>query len=1438
MVVAAPALEAYALTKGRRAVNGEMHIWHSPDIVVGLGQLVAVQGECPADLQLLLGLLSTLVEPSGGVLRIGGEEAEDMPRRGQARLRARRVGLLFREPKLIPSLSVWENVALPQQSLHAPHAQAKDRARAVLERLGQAVLLRKDVTQLTPTEGQYVALARALVNHPTILLADEPTAGLSPDEAHRFLTLLRQVGQEEQVAILVGTSSVQVAAYAERTIQLPTASELLPTSPEDTRADDFFSELYDADVAPFVRPLAPLIDLVLKPLAYTAAVAVMIVFLTFFGLNMAGLGGPAVGRGIAQTGSYSIGQSATYLRDLLRGDLGNYRAESSLYYWSRQSEKPIIDGVRSTLDKSVVLLLIAMALGALIGVPLGIVGALARHRRFSLLFIVVATIGVSTPSFFLALLLQILEINLYRWTHVTLLPVGGFGWDSHIVLPALVLAARPIAQVARVSSVALSEVLDADYVRTAWAKGLNARLVLARHALRNAGVPILSALGASLQFSLSSLPIVEALFNWPGMGDLLLRAIKVGETRLAATLTLVLGVLFVLVHVILDWAYRWVDPRLRGEKAALGVERTWWAMFQKGWAGLRQMPDRLDSLLPWVHKGGVEPLPPLPVLNGSATRSLEAQKQRDAKIRQERRRAWVQSTMGSPSFMLGGLILLALLGMVVLGQRVAPQNPYNPTTSMTINGQLQTPPFRPSAIFPLGTDTLGRDVWTQLLYGARRTLSLAFFAVLARILIGLVLGSLSGWFSGSLLDRALSSFAQVMAAFPTLLLAMVLIYALGIRQGVWVFALALSLVGWGESAQFVRGQVMRIREQDYVEGALAVGLGDIELLARHVLPNLVPSLVVLACLEMGGVLMLLGELGFLGVFIGGGWTTRGVGDAVVAVFNVPEWGAMVAGSWRSFRSQPWMTFYPALAFTVAIMGFNLFGEGLRRLTERLTLSMHRILNRYTVGAALGIGALSILASEITGGWAQFGPSSRKFDAARAMSDVQALAALEMQGRGVEGLGLQAAADYIAQQFAALDLQPAGVEEAGKLTYFAPTRFDYRELVGAPTLDLRDSAGQSLGPLVYRRDYAELPGQVPGGNADLRSLEVLYLSMLPDAQNWPSNMGVDPSEMWGKALLTTGSDLPPVFYFMYVRPSAVLVIADDEKMLGRRELVSQLSSGDPFHATPYLLISPKLADAILKQGGSSLEEVTERNKALREGEGYLLHTGVTADLNIRVSDIQKATPSYVQAFTPGQDETLDSEMVLLLAYYDGQGTDFGGTPYPGANMNASGVATMLEVARVLKETDYKPNRTILFVAWAGAELGESPDFVDMLSARTGFIEAYRLAAVIELNGVGAGTSNTLLIDEYTSGRLTEVLQEAARRSKVKLSTSGVGAWWPYGNLYPSPDKKVPYVSLTWDGGDPLAHTPADTAEHVEPDRLRSVGCVVALATMYLAHEKQY
>ncbi|MCB0244421.1 MAG: ABC transporter permease subunit, partial [Anaerolineae bacterium] len=531
---------------------------------------------------------------------------------------------------------------------------------------------------------------------------------------------------------------------------------------------------------------------------------------------------------------------------------------------------PVSSVLADVVPKSIALLTVSLLFATVIGILLGYLAGKRRNSNVSLVFILVSIIGVSIPSFFAALLLQLLMV---RWAKTTgslpPLPIGGFGWDKHIILPALVLAARPVAQIARVTFVTLGTLLGMDYVRTAQGKGLLPRQIWRGHIWRNALIPILTTIGISLRFSLSSLPVVEYFFGWPGMGFTLLKSISKQDDLLTVALVMVMGLIFIVVNLALDISYRFIDPQLRDSISNIAHEdkRRFVGRIRDGLgsvAGFLRYNEITDFFRQAFRRRSAEP-EPSPFADVAAAHNELFDSAADV-YRTQRRRAWWRATMGNLPFMVGGFLVLALLSILVFGPSLTPHNPYTTRGLTIIDGEFLVPPFEPGTTYPLGTDVLGRDIASLILSGAQQTLILAVLAVGARLLIGFVLGAIAGWKSGSWIDRLVMGVAEVLSAFPALVLAMIIVLAMGIRQGMGVFVVALCVVGWGETMLYVRGEVMAIRPRPYIESAVAVGVRTTRMMVAHVLPILLAALISLAALEMGAVLMLLGELGFVGIF--------------------------------------------------------------------------------------------------------------------------------------------------------------------------------------------------------------------------------------------------------------------------------------------------------------------------------------------------------------------------------------------------------------------------------------------------------------------------------------------------------------------------------------------------------------------------------------------
>lgn len=239
-----------------------------------------------------------------------------------------------------------------------------------------------------------------------------------------------------------------------------------------------------------------------------------------------------------------------YLSGVVRGDLGI----------SIHNKKPVLSEILQRFPASAELMAGAMFIALLVALPLGILAAVRPYGLLDSVAMLVSFLGVSVPSFWLGLLLILLFAIQLDW-----LPVNERGGLNHLILPALTLGMSMAAMLSRMIRASLLEVLDEDYIRTARAKGLFERTVILKHALRNALIPVITVIGLQVGALLSGAIITESIFDWPGLGTLLLEGIHTRNYTLVQGCILFIATLYVLVNLITDIAYGWADPRVRLE---------------------------------------------------------------------------------------------------------------------------------------------------------------------------------------------------------------------------------------------------------------------------------------------------------------------------------------------------------------------------------------------------------------------------------------------------------------------------------------------------------------------------------------------------------------------------------------------------------------------------------------------------------------------------------------------------------------------------------------------------------------------------------------------------------------------------------------------------------------------------------------------------------
>jgi peptide/nickel transport system permease protein len=252
-------------------------------------------------------------------------------------------------------------------------------------------------------------------------------------------------------------------------------------------------------------------------------------------------------------------------------------------------------------------------------------------------------------------------------------------------------------------------------------------------------------------------------------------------------------------------------------------------------------------------------------------------------------------------------VALALIGLFALCAILAPLiAPYDPLTQ-ALGSRLQPP----SSAHWLGTDQLGRDILSRLLYGSQISLLIGLVVVASAGVFGTFVGLIAGY-AGGLVDEALMRLTEVFLAFPALILAMAIAGALG--PSLTNAIIALAAVTWAIYARLARGQILSLRGREFVEAARGIGASHVRIIVRHLLPNAVAPLMVQASFDMGSVIIAAAGLSFIGFG---------------AQPPTPEWGVMISEGRNFISTEPWLSLFPGLAILLAVGSFNLLGDGLR-----------------------------------------------------------------------------------------------------------------------------------------------------------------------------------------------------------------------------------------------------------------------------------------------------------------------------------------------------------------------------------------------------------------------------------------------------------------------------------------------------------------------------
>ena len=540
---------------------------------------------------------------------------------------------------------------------------------------------------------------------------------------------------------------------------------------------------------------------------------------------------------------------------------------------------------------------------------------------------------------------------------------------KHMILPATVLAYGSMAITIRLMRGNMLDVLGQDYIRTAKSKGLSGTKVTIKHGASNAMIPTVTLLGMGFAGLINGSVLTETVFTWPGLGYWAILAMRNLDVSAILAYTLFSAVLYIFANLIVDILYAFLDPRVElgghlsvGEIAVVSLSMlmlliSYFDIEAGVWFGTGALlfcaAFAVYFTFSWLWKNpGDIWLPALfagtiflvwSILSGFFMNIVYLflllysiyiiRNWHDIKLEITPRldefwRAAYQ-VRRNPLTILGLWIVIFFLAVAALAPILAPpaedqRDPKRMEEHFDYNFDLQPPCYFSCTGnsgekdgYVLGSTNRGYDIYYGIVWGSRTSLDVAIKVVATGTFIAAVIGVISGYYGGRA-DEVIMRITDVFIAIPGLVLALAIIAVTGERS-IEYLMYALIIVWWPGFTRIIRAEALRIRKLPYVEAAKAAGASDFRIIFKHVLPNCMTSIIVIATMDMGGIVLSLAGLGFLGF-----------GGAA----DLAEWGKLVAfGQEHLLAGEWWAFFFPGLAIALWALGFYLLGDGVRDILD-------------------------------------------------------------------------------------------------------------------------------------------------------------------------------------------------------------------------------------------------------------------------------------------------------------------------------------------------------------------------------------------------------------------------------------------------------------------------------------------------------------------------
>jgi ABC-type dipeptide/oligopeptide/nickel transport system permease component len=540
---------------------------------------------------------------------------------------------------------------------------------------------------------------------------------------------------------------------------------------------------------------------------------------------------------------------------------------------------------------------------------------------------------------------------------------------KHMILPATVLAYGSMATIIRLMRGNMLDVLGQDYIRTAKSKGLTEKQVTFEHGAPNAMIPTVTLLGMGFAGLINGSVLTETIFTWPGLGAWAITAMRSLDVSAILAYTLFSAFLYIIANLIVDILYAFLDPRVElGGHLSIGeiivvsfsvllllitfVDISIAVLFTSlilvslvllllYSVAIRLIQNPEDLLLVGLFVGtlfvvwsiltGFFMILLLASLLGYSVYVLynwNEIKDGLAPKYDELKRAAYQIRR-NPLTILGLFLVISLLSIALFAPFLAPPSD-NQRDVMSMEEHFEfnydhQPPCYFSCTaesgekdgYILGSTDRGYDIYYGIVWGSRTSLDVAVKVVITGTFIAAIIGAVSGYYGGKA-DDVIMRITDVFIAIPGLVLALAIIAVTG-DNSIEMLMYALIIVWWPGFTRVIRAEALRIRKLPYIEAAKAAGASDFRIIFKHVLPNCITSIIVIATMDMGGIVLSLAALGFLG--FGGG-------------ADLAEWGKLVSfGQDDMLKGEWWGFFFPGLAVALWAFGFYLLGDGVRDILD-------------------------------------------------------------------------------------------------------------------------------------------------------------------------------------------------------------------------------------------------------------------------------------------------------------------------------------------------------------------------------------------------------------------------------------------------------------------------------------------------------------------------